>query len=84
MQKSCTLEHYHPYKVANKITRLKRYFMKMGDKMLQNDLKVIAVGKPNIEALTDGERRTFFETLFVQITELSKQSRVTDDEENGQ
>ncbi len=58
--------------------------MKMGDKMLQNDLKVIAVGKPNIEALTDGERRTFFETLFVQITELSKQSRVTDDEENGQ
>lgn len=52
--------------------------------MLQNDLKVIAVGKPNIEALTDGERRTFFETLFVRITELSKQSRVTDDEENGQ
>ena len=52
--------------------------------MLQNDLKVIAVGRPNIEALTDGERRTFFETLFSRIIELSKQSRVTDDEKNGQ
>ena len=52
--------------------------------MLQNDLKVIAVGGPNIEALTDGERQTFFEALFARITELSKQSRVTDDEKNGQ
>ena len=58
--------------------------MKRGDKMLQNDLKVIAVGRPSIEALTDGERQTFFETLFARITELSKQSRVTVDEKNGQ
>ncbi len=30
--------------------------------MLQTNLKVVAVGEPNIEALTDGEKRTFFES----------------------
>ena len=42
--------------------------------MLQTDLKVVAVGEPNIEALTDGER-TFFESIFSSIVELHKQAQ---------
>ena len=38
--------------------------------MLQTNLKVVAVGEPNIEALTDGEKRTFFESIFSMIVEL--------------
>ena len=32
--------------------------------MLQTELKVVAVGKPDLEALTDGEKRTFLESIF--------------------
>lgn len=32
--------------------------------MLQTNLKVVAVGEPDLEALTDGEKRTFFESIF--------------------
>ena len=42
--------------------------------MLQTNLKVVAVGEPNIEALTDGEKRTFFESIFSRIVELHQQA----------
>lgn len=42
--------------------------------MLQTELKVVAVGEPNIEALTDGEKRTFFESIFSRIVELHQQT----------
>lgn len=54
----------------------KIYFKKKEDeKMLQTNLKVVAVGEPNIEALTDGEKRTFFESIFSRIVELHKQAQ---------
>lgn len=43
--------------------------------MLQTNLKVVAVGEPNIEALTDGEKRTFFESIFSRVVELHQQAR---------
>lgn len=53
----------------------KIYSKKGGRKMLQTNLKVVAVGEPNIEALTDGEKRTFFESIFSRIVELHKQAQ---------
>ena len=41
--------------------------------MLQTNLKVIAIGEPNFGVLTDGEKRTFFETLFSRIVEIYKE-----------
>ncbi len=38
--------------------------------MLQTNLKVVSVGEPDLEALTDGEKRTFFESIFSRIVEL--------------
>ena len=43
--------------------------------MLQTNLKVVAVGEPNIEALTDREKRTFFESIFSRIVELHQQTQ---------
>ena len=43
--------------------------------MLQTNLKVVAVGEPDVEALTDGEKRTFFESIFSRIVELHKQTQ---------
>lgn len=43
--------------------------------MLQTNLKVVAVGKPDLEALTDGEKRTFFESIFSRIVELHQQAQ---------
>lgn len=48
---------------------------KEDEKMLQTNLKVVAVGEPNIEALTDGEKRTFFESIFSRIVELYQQTQ---------
>ena len=48
---------------------------KEDDKMLQTELKVVAVGEPNIEALTDGEKRSFFESIFSRIVELHQQTQ---------
>ena len=54
----------------------KIYFKKRRTKkMLQTNLKVVAVGEPNIEALTDGEKRTFFESIFSRIVELHQQTQ---------
>ena len=43
--------------------------------MLQTNLKVVAVGEPDLEALTDGEKRTFFESIFSRIVELHQQAQ---------
>ena len=43
--------------------------------MLKTELKVETVGTPNIQALTESEQRTFFETLFASILKLSKQEK---------
>lgn len=43
--------------------------------MLQTNLNVVAVGEPNIEALTDGEKQTFFESIFSRIVELHQQTQ---------
>lgn len=43
--------------------------------MLQTELKVVAVGEPDLEALTDGEKRTFFESIFSRIVELHQQTQ---------
>lgn len=43
--------------------------------MLQTELKVVAVGEPDLEALTDGEKRTFFESIFSRVVELHQQTQ---------
>lgn len=43
--------------------------------MLKTDLKVETIGTPNIQALSESEQRTFFETLFASILKLSNQSK---------
>ena len=43
--------------------------------MLQTNLKVVAVGEPDLESLTDGEKRTFFESIFSRIVELHQQTQ---------
>lgn len=40
-------------------------------KMLKTELKIETVGQPNIQALSESEQRTFFETLFANILKLS-------------
>ena len=40
-------------------------------KMLKTELKVETIGEPNIQALSESEQRTFFETLFASILKLS-------------
>ena len=49
--------------------------------MLHTEMKVVAVGEPNIEALTDGEKRTFFESIFSRIVELHQQAQTEDKNE---
>lgn len=48
---------------------------KEDEKMLQTNLKVVAVGEPDLETLTDGEKRTFFESIFSRIVELHQQTQ---------
>lgn len=50
--------------------------------MLHTELKVVAVGEPNIEALTDGEKRTFFESIFSRIVELHQQMQTEKQKRN--
>ena len=44
-------------------------------KVLKTELEIIAVGTPDITALTDSERRLFFETLFARVLELAKEKK---------
>ena len=41
------------------------------NKMLKTELAVKAIGQPSIQALSESEQRTFFETLFANILKLS-------------
>ena len=43
--------------------------------MLQTNLKVVAVGEPDLEVLTDGGKRSFFESIFSRIVELYQQTQ---------
>ena len=43
--------------------------------MLKTELEIVAVGEPNIAALTDSERRLFFETLYLRVLELAKEKK---------
>ena len=43
--------------------------------MLQTNLNVIAIGEPNLDILSDGEKRSFFETLFSRIVEIHKEKQ---------
>ena len=43
--------------------------------MLNTELKVIAVGTPDISNLPDSEQRLFFETLYVRVLELAKDKK---------
>lgn len=67
--------NYYFLEVAKilRVRVIKSIQKKEDEKMLQTNLKVVAVGKPNVEALTDGEKRTFFESIFSMIVELHKQ-----------
>ena len=59
-QKTCEFEVYTQSKNARR-------------KMLQTNLTVIAIGEPNLDILSDGEKRSFFETLFSRIVEIHKE-----------
>ena len=69
--------NYYFLEVAEilRVQVIKSISKKEDDKMLQTNLKVVAVGEPNIEALTDGEKRTFFESIFSRIVELHQQTQ---------
>ena len=43
--------------------------------MLKTELEVIAIGEPNLSALTESERRLFFETLYARVLELAKKRK---------
>ena len=43
--------------------------------MNKETIKVVNVGKPDIEAMSGSERNTFFATLLSRISFLSKQQR---------
>ena len=43
--------------------------------MLQTNLKVVAVGEPKLETLTDGEKRTYIESILSRIVELHQQTQ---------
>ena len=69
--------NYYFLEVAKilRVRVIKSIQKKEDEKMLQTNLKVVAVGEPNIEALTDGEKRTFIESIFSRIVELHKQAQ---------
>ena len=41
--------------------------------MLKTELEVVTVGAPDITALSDDERRFFFETIMPRVLELAKE-----------
>lgn len=43
--------------------------------MNKETIKVVNVGKPDIEAMSGSERNTFFATLLSRLSSLSKQQR---------
>lgn len=43
--------------------------------MLKTELEVVTVGTPDITALSDDERRVFFETIMARVLELAKEQK---------
>ncbi len=43
--------------------------------MLKTELEIVTIGTPDITALTDSERRLFFETLYARVLELAKEKK---------
>ena len=41
--------------------------------MLKTELEVVTVGTPDITALSDDERRVFFEAIMARVLELAKE-----------
>ena len=41
--------------------------------MLKTELEVVTVGTPDITALSDDERRVFFEKIMARVLELAKE-----------
>ena len=41
--------------------------------VLKTELEVVTVGTPDITALSDDERRVFFETIMARVLELAKE-----------
>ena len=41
--------------------------------MRKTELEVVTVGTPDITALSDDERRFFFETIMARVLELAKE-----------
>ena len=41
--------------------------------MLKTELEIVTVGTPDITALSDDERRVFFETITARVLELAKE-----------
>ena len=77
VQRICILKPYYFLKVAEilRVRVIKSIQKKEDEKMLQTNLKVVAVGEPDLETLTDGEKRTFFESIFSRILELHQQTQ---------
>ena len=43
--------------------------------VLKTELEVVTVGTPDITALSDDERRVFFETIMARVLELAKERK---------
>lgn len=41
--------------------------------VLKTELEIETIGEPNVQALPEAERRTFFETLLARIKDLQEQ-----------
>lgn len=44
-----------------------------GDKRAETELEIVTVGTPDITALSNDERRVFFETIMARVLELAKE-----------
>ena len=42
--------------------------------MLKTEILIETIGEPNIQALSESEQRTFFDTLFESIMELKQKT----------
>ena len=71
---NCTKKYFEVAEIL-RVRVIKSIQKKEDEKMLQTNLKVVAVGEPDLEALTDGEKRTFFESIFSRIVELHQQTQ---------
>ena len=48
--------------------------------MLKTKLEVVAVGAPDVMALSENEQRIFFETITARVLELAKERNLNETE----